>query len=176
MISVSNNCEIKKGSNLFIWILNVGFHFPKEFFSNQWAKISCYRIFFFWRVIKNGSSPVNYSTHETMCARHTIASGKHVFPIRSLHTYLRSLCLLLQDYCQRHIQEYISWNMNWHKPRKSTTGMMLLSVLRVQDNNILAKWYEETTGICFECLEDGDMHIPSQSTCSHFCLWVEVPS
>ena len=64
--------------------------------------------------------------------------------------------------------------MNQHKPVKSTTGMMLLSLLRVQDN-ILPKWYEETTGLCFDCLEDGDLHIPSQPTCSHFYLWVEVP-
>ena len=42
----------------------------------------------------------------------------------------------LQQYCQRHIQEYISWNRNQHKPGKSTTGMMLLSLLRVQDNII----------------------------------------
>ena len=39
---------------------------------------------------------------------------------------------------------------------------MLLSLLRVQDNNILPKWYEETTGLCF-----GDLHIPSQRTCSY---------
>ena len=80
----------------------------------------------------------------------------------------------LQQYCQRHIQEYISWNRNQHKPGKSTTGMMLLSLLRVQDNNILPKWYEETTGLCFDCPEDDDLHIPSQPTCSHFSLWVEV--
>ena len=58
---------------------------------------------------------------------------------------------------------------------KSTTGMILLYLLRVQDNNILPKWYEETTGLCFDCPEDGDLHIPSQPTCSHFYLWVEVP-
>ena len=65
--------------------------------------------------------------------------------------------------------------MNGHKPGKSTTSTMLLSLLRMQDNNILPKWYEETTGLCFDCLEDGDLHIPSQPTCSHFYLWVEVP-
>ena len=73
----------------------------------------------------------------------------------------------LQWYCQRHIQEYIGWNMNQHKPGKSTTGMMLLSLLRVQVNNILPKWYEETTGLCFDRPEDGDLHTPSQPTCSH---------
>ena len=78
----------------------------------------------------------------------------------------------LQQYCQRHIQEYISWNRNQHNPGKSTTGMMLPSLLRVQDNNILSKWYEETTGLCFDCPADGDLHIPSQPTCSHFYLWV----
>ena len=64
----------------------------------------------------------------------------------------------LQHYCQRHIQEYVSWNRNRHEPGKSTTGMMLLSLLRVQDNNILPKWYEKTTGLCFDCPEDGDLH------------------
>ena len=59
--------------------------------------------------------------------------------------------------------------------RKSTTGMILLYLLRVQDNNILPKWYEETTGLCFDCPEDDDLHIPSQPTCSHFYLWVKVP-
>ena len=46
--------------------------------------------------------------------------------------------------------------------------MLFLSLLRVQDNNILPKWYEETSGLCFDCPEDGDMHISSQPTCSHF--------
>ena len=77
----------------------------------------------------------------------------------------------IQQYCQRHIQEYISWNMTGHRPGKSTTSMMLLSLLRVQDNNIVPKWYEETTWLCFDCLEDGDLHIPSQPTCSHFYEW-----
>ena len=36
----------------------------------------------------------------------------------------------LQQHCQRHIQEYISWNRNRYKPEKSTTGMLLLSLLR----------------------------------------------
>ena len=76
-----------------------------------------------------------------MCARHTIASGKHVFRTRSLHTYLW--------------RENISWNRN------CTTGMMVFSLLRVQDNNILPKWYGEITGLCFDCPEDGDLHIPS---------------
>ena len=35
--------------------------------------------------------------------------------------------------------------MNRHKPGKNKTGMMLLSLLRVQDNVILPIWYEETT-------------------------------
>ena len=56
--------------------------------------------------------------------------------------------------------------MNSHKPGKSTTDMMLLSLLRVQDNSILPKWYEETTGHCFDCLEDGDLHMTSQTTCN----------
>ena len=55
-------------------------------------------------------------------------------------------------------QEYVSWNINWHKPGKSTTGMMLPSLLRVQDNNILPKWYEETIGLYFDCSENGDLH------------------
>ena len=54
----------------------------------------------------------------------------------------------LQQYCQRQIQEYISWNMDRRKPGKSITGMMLFSLLSVQDSNILPKWYEETTGLC----------------------------
>ena len=40
---------------------------------------------------------------------------------------------------------------------------MLLSLLRVQDNNILPKWFEEITGLRVEFLVDGDLHIPSQS-------------
>ena len=44
--------------------------------------------------------------------------------------------------------------MNRYKPEKSTTGTILLSLLRVQDNVILPKWYEETTGLCFDCPED----------------------
>ena len=50
--------------------------------------------------------------------------------------------------------------------------MMLLSLLMVEDNNILPKWYVEITGLCFDCPEDADLHIPSQPTCSHFYLWV----
>ena len=64
--------------------------------------------------------------------------------------------------------------MNRHKPGKSTTGMMRFSVLRVEDNNILPKWFEETAGLCFDCLQDGDLHIPSQPNCIHFYLWVDV--
>ena len=41
--------------------------------------------------------------------------------------------------------------------------MMLLSLLNLQDNNILQKWYEETTGLCFDFPEDGDLYISSQS-------------
>ena len=69
----------------------------------------------------------------------------------------------------------ISTNRNRHKPGKSTTSIMFLYLLRVQENNILPQWYEETTGLCFDCPEDGDLHIPSQPTCSHFYLWVKVP-
>ena len=47
--------------------------------------------------------------------------------------------------------------MNRHKPGKSTTDMMLLSLLRVQDHNILPKWYEESTRLCFDCPEDADL-------------------
>ena len=45
--------------------------------------------------------------------------------------------------------------------------MKLLSLLRVQDNNVLPKWYEKTTRLCFDCPADGDLHIPCQPTCSH---------
>ena len=38
--------------------------------------------------------------------------------------------------------------MDRRKPGKSITGMMLFSLLSVQDSNILPKWYEETTGLC----------------------------
>ena len=61
----------------------------------------------------------------------------------------------LQQSCQRHIQEYISWNRSRHKPGKTTTGMMLLSLLIVQGNNILPKWYEETTGLYFDYRSRG---------------------
>ena len=64
--------------------------------------------------------------------------------------------------------------MNWDKFGKSTTGMMLLFLLRVQDNIILRKWYGETQGPCFDYLEDGDLNIPSETTCSRFYLWTEV--
>ena len=68
--------------------------------------------------------------------------------------------------------------MNQHKLGKNKTGMMvhsLLRVQRVQDNIILPKWYEEATGLCFDCPVASDLQIPSQTTCSHFYLWVEVP-
>ena len=42
---------------LFIWIVNLG-----EFFSEQWAKIPCFRVIFLG-VIKNNSSPVNFPTY-----------------------------------------------------------------------------------------------------------------
>ena len=102
----------------------------------------------------------------------TITCKKYVFPIRNLHIYLWSLtyCSTVKD-----IQEYISRNINQNKHGKSTVGMMLLSMLRVQENNILSKWYKETTVLCFDGLEDGDLHILSQSTCSHFYLWFEAP-
>ena len=57
--------------------------------------------------------------------------------------------------------------MNQRKPGKS--------LLSLQDNVFLPKWYEETTELCFDCPEDDDLHIPSQHTCSHFYLWVEIP-
>ena len=60
----------------------------------------------------------------------------------------------LQQCRQRHIQEYISRNMNRHKPG----NMILLSLLSVQDNIILPKWYEETTGIYFDCPADGHLN------------------
>ena len=65
----------------------------------------------------------------------------------------------LQHYIQRHIQEYISWNMKWQKPGKNAAGMMLLSLLKVQGNNILPKWYEETKGLCFDYPKNGDLHM-----------------
>ena len=52
---------------------------------------------------------------------------------------------------------------------------MILSLLRVQGNNILPKSYQETTSFCFDLPGDGDLHLPSQPTCSHFYLCVEVP-
>ena len=58
--------------------------------------------------------------------------------------------------------------MNQHQPGKSTTGMMLFSLLRVQDTIIFPKWYEDTTKLCFNCPEDGDLHVPSQLTCQPF--------
>ena len=54
--------------------------------------------------------------------------------------------------------------MKQHKPGNSTTGMILLSLLRMQDNIILPKWYEDTSGICFDCPDDGGLHIPSEPT------------
>ena len=65
--------------------------------------------------------------------------------------------------------------MNQDKPEKSTTDKMFLCLLRVQDKIILSKWYEQTTGICFASQGHGDLHIPSQSTCSYLYLWVELP-
>ena len=63
--------------------------------------------------------------------------------------------------------------MNQRKPGKSTVGMIFLFLLRVQ--YILPKWYEEAERLCVYCLEDGDLHIPSQPISSHFYLRVEVP-
>ena len=83
------------------------------------------------KVIKNDSSPENSSTHQAVCPRHTVTSGKYVFPTRSLYTYLWSLT---HSSTVKDIQEYISWNMNQHKPGKSTMGMMLFSLLMMQDN------------------------------------------
>ena len=152
--------------NIKTWI-----PFYKRFFSEQWAKIFCYCIIFL-TVIKNGSSPVNSSTQGCACKTHNhqweICISNQKSPYIPMEPYL-------QQYCQRHIQEYIIWNRNRHKPEKNTTGMLLLSLLRVQDNNILPKWYEETTALCFDCPEDGDLNVPSQPTDSHFYLWVEVP-
>ena len=99
-----------------------------------------------------------------MCARHTITSEKYVFPTRSLDTYLWSLTY---NTTVKDIFRSISLNMNQHKSGKNTTGMMLLSLLKVQGNNILPKWYEETIGLCIDRPEDGDLHTPSQPTCSH---------
>ena len=149
-----------------MWILNLGFHFTKEFFSEQWAKISCCRIIFL-RVIKNDSMDYCklFNPLGCVCKTHNHQWGICISNQKPSYIPMEPY---LQQYCQRHIQEYISWSRNRHKPGKSTTGMMLLSLLRVQVNNILPKWYEETTGICFDSPEHGDLHIPSQPTCSHF--------
>ena len=66
--------------------------------------------------------------------------------------------------------------MNQRKPRRSTMDMMLLSLLRVQDNYILPKWCEETAGL-FCCPEDGKLHIPItiSTHVQPFLLWVKVP-
>ena len=48
--------------------------------------------------------------------------------------------------------------MNRHKPEKRAAGTTLLSLLRLQDNTIQSKWYEDTTGLGFDCLEDDDIH------------------
>ena len=123
------------------WTLNLGFHFTKEFFSEQWAKISSYHIIFLI-VIKSSKlfNPLG-CVSKTHNHQWEICISNQKPPYIPMEPYL-------QQYCQRHIQEYISWNRNQHKLWKSTTGMMLLSLLRVQDNNILPKWYEETTGLC----------------------------
>ena len=116
--------------NIKTWI-----PFYKRFFSEQWAKIFCYCIIFL-TVIKNGSSPVNSSTQGCACKTHNhqweICISNQKSPYIPMEPYL-------QQYCQRHIQEYIIWNRNRHKPVKITTGMMLLSLLRVQDDNITNK-------------------------------------
>ena len=65
--------------------------------------------------------------------------------------------------------------MNRHKPGKSTKSMMFLSLLRLQDIIILPKWYGEAAELYFDCPENGELHIPSQPTFSHFYLWAEVP-
>ena len=77
-------------------------------------------------------------------------------PEASIHTYgTLPTAVLPKTYLGVH-----QLNRNRHKPGESTTGMMLLSLLRVQDNNILPRWCEETTGLCCDCPEDGDLHIP----------------
>ena len=109
-----------------------------------------------------------------MCVRDTQAAVGDMYfqPEASIHTYGALLTAVLSKIYSGVYQ--LKYEPN--KPGKSTTGMMLLSLLRVQDNNILPKWYEETTGPCFDCPEDGDLHIPYQPTCSYyFYLCVEVP-
>ena len=54
-------------------------------------------------------------------------------------------------------------------------GIIRLSQLRLHDKIILLKWHGETSGLCFEHLEDGDLYIPLQPTCSYFYLWTKVP-
>ena len=86
--------------------------------------------------------------------------NKYFQPEASIHTYgALATTILSKTYSG-------VYQMNQPKPGKSTMGMMLLSLLRD---------YEENTGLCFDCSEDGDLHIPSQPTCSHFFLWIEVP-
>ena len=111
-----------------------------------------------------------------LCMRDTQApvGNMYVEPEAFIHTYGD----LLQQCCQRHIQEYISWNINRHKLRKSRTGIMLLSLLRVEENFTQPKWYEETKGLCLDCPE----HIHLNPTVavsfeggryqvSHYCLY-----
>ena len=38
---------------------------------------------------------------------------------------------------------------------------MFLSLLRLQDNIILPKWYEEATDFSFNYPQDAELHVPS---------------
>ena len=125
----------------------------KEFFSEQWAKIGCYHIIL-WK-----------SSVGSMCFQ----------PEASIQTYgALPAAVLSKTYSG-------AYQYNWHKPEKSAMGMMLLSLLRVQNDIILPKWYKESTRLCFDCPQDGNLHIPCQPSCNHSILfncilfWVEVP-
>ena len=53
--------------------------------------------------------------------------------------------------------------------------MMLLSLIRVHNNVTQPKRYQQIAELGYECAGDADLHIPSQATCSYFCLWAEAP-
>ena len=67
--------------------INLEFYFAKKFFSEQWAKISYYRMISL-RVIKNDSSPVNSSIHYAVLRDTQSPVGNMYFqPEASIHIY-----------------------------------------------------------------------------------------
>ena len=136
------------------------------------SKTYCYHIVFL-KFFKNDCILVNSSTHYAFARETESRVKKYVFPTRSLHTYLWSLSYsspVTDMFKNISVELWTDVSLG-----KSTTGMMLLSLIGVHDNVTQLKRYEQVAELCYECAGDADLHIPSQATCTHFSLWAEEP-